>query len=52
VKHPEFRLIPAADFIESLGMSSKSSPYMFLLPHETGTDGFFAAVLERVRPVE
>jgi 16S rRNA (cytosine967-C5)-methyltransferase len=46
-KHPEFRLIPAVDFVGSLDIPLKSSPYMFLLPHETGTDGFFAAVLER-----
>ena len=46
-KHPEFRLIPVPDFIGPLGIPSKSPPYIFLLPHETGTDGFFAAVLER-----
>ncbi len=46
-KHAGFRLIPAPDIVGSLGIPSKSSPYMFLLPHETGTDGFFAAVLER-----
>jgi 16S rRNA (cytosine967-C5)-methyltransferase len=46
-KHAGFHLIPAPDIVGSLGIPQKSSPYMLLLPHETGTDGFFAAVLER-----
>jgi 16S rRNA (cytosine967-C5)-methyltransferase len=46
-KNAGFRLISARDIVGSLGIPMPPSPYLFLLPHETGTDGFFAAVLER-----
>lgn len=40
--HPEFS-VQEIDPARGIG-----SPYMRLTPHRTGTDGFFAAVLERV----
>jgi 16S rRNA (cytosine967-C5)-methyltransferase len=47
-EHPEYRLIPASSVVGSLGVPTAYDPFLFLLPHETGTDGFFGAVLERV----
>ncbi len=47
--HPEFKVVSAP---EVLGQSripiDASSDFMTLLPHKTGTDGFFAAVMIRV----
>lgn len=51
-KHSEFQLLPAAQFTDPFGVPPTREPYMLLLPHETGTDGFFAAVLVRGGPQE
>lgn len=48
-QHPDFRAIPASHFLSSTGIPHGPGPYMLLLPHATGTDGFFAAVLERAQ---
>jgi 16S rRNA (cytosine967-C5)-methyltransferase len=45
-----FRVVPAGEvWREALGTDPPfEDPYMLLTPHRHGTDGFFAAVLERV----
>jgi 16S rRNA (cytosine967-C5)-methyltransferase len=46
--HPQFLLLSAPDLIRTHGVLLESpSPYLSLLPSETGTDGFFAAALVR-----
>lgn len=48
---PAFRLVPVRDVLRAakieLPEDDAESPYLRLLPHRHGTDGFFAAVLER-----
>ena len=45
---PEFSLLPASDALQEAGISMEmSGEMMLLLPHRTGTDGFFAAVMVR-----
>lgn len=49
-RRPEFALVPAAGVLARQGVSLPSaSPYLHLFPHRHGTDGFFAAVLQRLR---
>jgi len=46
--HPDFHLVPAAPVLEKQGVRvPMEGPYLRLYPHLHGTDGFFAAVLER-----
>lgn len=46
--HPEFHLVPAAGVLEKQGVRvSMEGPYLRLYPHIHGTDGFFAAVMDR-----
>jgi 16S rRNA (cytosine967-C5)-methyltransferase len=51
--HPEFRVVPAAEVLKSQGIEvehlARFAPYFVMVPHLHGTDGFFGAVLERVR---
>jgi len=48
--HPDFRLVPAKDILERAGVRiSGADDYMRLYPHVHGTDGFFAAVMERAK---
>ena len=35
--------------LATLGIALDTGPYLELLPHRHGTDGFFAAVLERAK---
>ena len=44
--HPEFHLLPPADLLQSLGLSTDED-CIRLSPHRHGTDGFFIAVMER-----
>jgi 16S rRNA (cytosine967-C5)-methyltransferase len=48
---PTFRPVPAADVLRSHGIdvrhAARFDPWFVMLPHLHGTDGFFAAVLER-----
>jgi 16S rRNA (cytosine967-C5)-methyltransferase len=44
---PQFAELPAADLLKQQGVSTKIGTRMRLWPHVHGTDGFFAAVLER-----
>lgn len=45
-RHPRFRLVPAAEILSRQGVTFDiSEPMLRLLPHRTGTDGFFAAAM-------
>jgi len=50
----QFILVPAAEILAQQGididLAARFAPYFVVLPHLHGTDGFFAAVLERRRP--
>lgn len=46
--HPEFRLIPAGETLAQQKIALDMGDYFQLNPAVHGTDGFFAAVLERV----
>ena len=49
--HPEFHLVPAGPILERAGARlALPGPYLRLYPHVHGTDGFFAAVLDREAP--
>jgi 16S rRNA (cytosine967-C5)-methyltransferase len=48
VAHADFRLVPAAEVLERQGVRVPfEGPYLRLYPHVHGTDGFFAAVMDR-----
>src|SRR5258706_6604310 len=49
--HPDFRVVNAAEVLERQGVTvpDAGGEYLKLLPHKHDTDGFFAAVLERVK---
>jgi 16S rRNA (cytosine967-C5)-methyltransferase len=44
---PEFRLIDSQEILDSQRIDLDASPFFRVYPHRHGTDGFFAAVLER-----
>jgi 16S rRNA (cytosine967-C5)-methyltransferase len=50
-EHPDFRVVPAATVLRAQGIEvdrlADVAPWFVMLPHLHGTDGFFAAVLER-----
>lgn len=48
-RHPDFRLVPIPDIWPAAvgGTCPAGDPYLVLLPHRHGTDGFFIAVFER-----
>ena len=46
--HPDFKLVPAASVVTRLKLPMKDmGEYFRLSPQQHGTDGFFAAVMER-----
>jgi 16S rRNA (cytosine967-C5)-methyltransferase len=45
--HPEFRLVPATDILKAGRIGLDTGAYLQLNPALHGTDGFFAAVLEK-----
>jgi len=45
--HPEFKRLAAAELLKKQGIALDCGTDMRLLPHVHGTDGFYAAVLER-----
>lgn len=45
--HPGFRLVPAGEVLAQLKIELAMGDYLELSPQQHGTDGFFAAVLER-----
>lgn len=52
-QHPDFHAVPAATVLRAQKIDvdhmARFAPYFVMLPHLHATDGFFAAVLERVR---
>jgi 16S rRNA (cytosine967-C5)-methyltransferase len=52
-ERPEFAVVPAAEVLQAQGIAidhaERYAPWFVMLPHLHGTDGFFAAVLERRR---
>lgn len=48
--HPDFRQISAQDILAAQGIALACGSMLLLAPHTHGTDGFFAAVLERNIP--
>ncbi len=50
--NPEFRLVPANSILAQQEIDLDTGEYLKLLPHLHQTDGFFAAVFERVKPAE
>jgi 16S rRNA (cytosine967-C5)-methyltransferase len=51
-KHPEFKLLNAAEILSSQQIVLDTGDYLKLLPHLHHTDGFFAAVFEKVEPAK
>ncbi|PWB57780.1 MAG: SAM-dependent methyltransferase [Nitrosomonadales bacterium] len=47
-QHPEFRLLDAGEILASQHVPLNTGKYLQILPHIHGTDGFFAAAMERV----
>lgn len=52
VRHPEFKLLNAAEILSSQQIVLDTGDYLKLLPHLHHTDGFFAAVFEKVEPAK
>jgi 16S rRNA (cytosine967-C5)-methyltransferase len=46
-QHPEFALLPASEALAQQKIALEMGDYLQLLPQQHGTDGFFAAVMER-----
>jgi 16S rRNA (cytosine967-C5)-methyltransferase len=46
--HPEFVLLPASEALQQQKISLEAIDYLELRPHIHNTDGFFAAILERI----
>jgi 16S rRNA (cytosine967-C5)-methyltransferase len=48
--HPDFRLVPAKAVLEKQGVKvTGTGDFLHLFPHVHDTDGFFAAVMEKVK---
>ncbi len=45
--HPEFKLVPAGEVLAQQKIPLEMGDYLQLFPQKHGTDGFFAAVMER-----
>jgi 16S rRNA (cytosine967-C5)-methyltransferase len=45
--NPDFSLVPASEILAHHHIALDTGPYLKLLPHLHGTDGFFAAVFEK-----
>ncbi len=49
-EHPDFELVPPSSVMERYGLASLANKkYFQLLPHHYNTDGFFAAVMKRLK---
>jgi 16S rRNA (cytosine967-C5)-methyltransferase len=48
--HPEFKLLNAAEILSQQQINLDTGKYLKLLPHLHHTDGFFAAVFEKIDP--
>jgi len=51
-KHPDFKLLNAAEILKQQHIELDTGEYLKLLPHLHQTDGFFAAVFEKTNPNE
>ena len=49
--HPDFKLIPANEVLAQQNIAIDTGEYLKLLPHLHQTDGFFAAVFEKISAV-
>jgi 16S rRNA (cytosine967-C5)-methyltransferase len=49
-EHAEFRPLHCGELLKHQGIELDTGPHMRLWPHVHGTDGFFAAALERAAP--
>jgi 16S rRNA (cytosine967-C5)-methyltransferase len=47
-QHPEFKLLDAGEILASQQIGLNTGSYLQLLPHVHGTDGFFAAAMEKI----
>lgn len=47
-EHPEYKLLNTDEILAAQNIPLNTGKYLQLLPHIHGTDGFFAAVLERM----
>ncbi len=47
-QHTEFKLLDSSEILASQNIPLNTGKYFQLLPHVHGTDGFFAAVMERI----
>jgi 16S rRNA (cytosine967-C5)-methyltransferase len=45
--HPEFSALNCSELLKQHGIAAEAGEYLRLWPHVHGTDGFFAAVMER-----
>jgi 16S rRNA (cytosine967-C5)-methyltransferase len=50
--NPDFKLIPANTVLSHHQIKLDTGDYLKLLPHLHGTDGFFAAVFEKINPTD
>ena len=50
--HPDFALLPASQVLAEQKVDLKMGDYLKLYPHLHQTDGFFAAILERNKPLK
>jgi 16S rRNA (cytosine967-C5)-methyltransferase len=48
--HADFRLLDCQQVLDAQRIDLEAGPIFHTYPHRHGTDGFFAAILERVRP--
>jgi 16S rRNA (cytosine967-C5)-methyltransferase len=48
--HPDFALVDCAEVLAQQHVALDTGKYLRLYPHIHGTDGFFAAVMERAKP--
>ncbi len=53
--HPDFKLLDAVEILAKQDVTlpqctASEAPYFVMAPHQSGTDGFFGAVLERQKP--
>jgi 16S rRNA (cytosine967-C5)-methyltransferase len=46
-QHTDFALVPSSEALAQQKISLEMGDYLQLLPQQHGTDGFFAAVMER-----
>lgn len=47
--HADFSLVPMKQALEEMKIPLEMEDYLKLMPHKHGTDGFFAAILERAK---